>query len=61
MRTWKKLWESLTRAPLGHNADGRAIGLGLAHAQERDRRNVGQDAERYLREERLSPRRQARS
>ena len=48
MRTWKQLWESLTRAPLGHNADGRPIGVGLAYAQERARRNVAADAENYL-------------
>lgn len=49
MRTWKKIWESLTRAPLGFNAEGRALGVGIARAQELERQDAAADVERYLR------------
>jgi hypothetical protein len=38
------------RTPRGFNADGRALGLGLAAAMEKQRRETAREVEDYLRE-----------
>ncbi|TDV53828.1 hypothetical protein [Actinophytocola oryzae] len=35
----------------GFNADGRALGLGLAAAMEKQRAEAGREVEKYLREQ----------
>ncbi|WP_158888740.1 hypothetical protein [Amycolatopsis anabasis] len=49
MRTWKQMLEPLTRVPRGFNADGRALGVGLAAALEKQRRDPAADVETFLR------------
>lgn len=49
MRSWKKLWDTLTREPLGFRADGRVIGLGLHTAQRESQQQAAADVETYLR------------
>jgi hypothetical protein len=48
MRTWKEVLDFLTRAPHGFSADGRTLGLGLATALARSRRDLAADVEEYL-------------
>ncbi|MFC4001925.1 hypothetical protein ACFS2C_18710 [Prauserella oleivorans] len=49
MRSFKDMLRSLTEEPRGFNADGRVVGLGLATAQDKARRQTGAEAEDYLR------------
>lgn len=49
MRTWREILKSLTNSPRGFNADGRAIGLGLATAMEKQRQESHREVEEYLR------------
>jgi len=46
MRNWLK---SLMNSPRGFNADGRPLGLGLATAMEKQRKETARGAEDYLR------------
>jgi hypothetical protein len=48
MRKWLK---SLTDSPRGYAADGRRLGLGLATAMEKQRRDSAHAVEQYLREQ----------
>ena len=41
---------NLLRSLRGFNADGRALGLGLAVAMEKQRQEAAHEAEQYLRE-----------
>ncbi|PXY19582.1 hypothetical protein [Prauserella muralis] len=51
MRTWKEILRSLTKEPTGFRAaDGRALGLGLATAQENARQQATAEVEDFLRE-----------
>ena len=46
------------QSPRGFNADGRALGLGLAAAMEKQRQEAAREVEGYLREqatERVTP------
>lgn len=47
MRRWLR---SLTDSPRGFAADGRRLGLGLATAMEKQRRDTADKAEQFLRE-----------
>jgi hypothetical protein len=49
MRTWRELLKALTSSPRGFNADGRAVGLGLATAMEKQRTQATREVEDYLR------------
>lgn len=49
MRTWRELFQSLTRPPRGYHADGRTLGLGLATAMAKTRQAPAVAAEAYLR------------
>jgi hypothetical protein len=49
MRNWRKIFEPLTRDPLGFAADGRTLGLGLATALEKTRQDPAADVEEFLR------------
>ncbi|GAB3503704.1 hypothetical protein [Amycolatopsis cihanbeyliensis] len=49
MRTWNEFRAWLTSTPRGTSADGRRLGLGLATALERQRRNPTVDVEEFLR------------
>lgn len=49
MRNWREILKSLTAAPRGFNADGRAMGLGLATAMEKQRQESHREVEEYLR------------
>jgi hypothetical protein len=49
MRNWRKIFEPLTREPLGFAADGRTLGLGLATALEKTRQDTASDVEEFLR------------
>jgi hypothetical protein len=49
MRNWRKIFEPLTREPLGFAADGRTLGLGLATALEKARQDTASDVEEFLR------------
>ncbi|MBN6040535.1 MULTISPECIES: hypothetical protein [unclassified Amycolatopsis] len=51
MRTMKELIKDVLGAPRGFNADGRAMGLGLATAMEAARRDPSTEVEDYLRRE----------
>lgn len=48
MRTWKEILTALTERR-GFNADGRLIGVGLAAAQQAERKNTAEAVENYLR------------
>jgi hypothetical protein len=48
MRKWLR---SLTESPRGFAADGRRLGLGLATAMEKQRRDATRGVEEYLREQ----------
>jgi len=49
MRNWREILKSLTAAPRGFNADGRAMGLGLATAMEKQRQESHREVADYLR------------
>jgi len=50
MRNWRETLKALTSSPRGHlPADGRPLGLGLATAMEKQRRNATHEVEDYLR------------
>jgi hypothetical protein len=50
MRNWRETLKALTSSPRGHlPADGRTLGLGLATAMEKQRRNSAREVEDYLR------------
>ncbi|EHR51962.1 hypothetical protein SacmaDRAFT_3749 [Saccharomonospora marina XMU15] len=49
MRTWSKFVRALTREPVGLNADGRRLGLGLATAQDKARQQATAEVEDFLR------------
>lgn len=49
VRIWQRIVESLTRDPRGLNADGRSMGLGLATAMEKARRESATEVEEFLR------------
>lgn len=49
MRFLHTFIEFAKRAPRGHNADGRAMGLGLAVAMARANRQTTADVEQFLR------------
>ncbi|GAB2772291.1 hypothetical protein [Amycolatopsis magusensis] len=51
MRTMKELLKGVFGTPRGFNADGRAMGLGLATAMEAARRDPSTEVEQYLRRE----------
>jgi hypothetical protein len=42
---------NLPQSPRGFNADGRALGLGLAVAMEKQRKEAAREVEQYLREQ----------
>ena len=48
MRIWRKIIESLTRAPGGFVADGRTLGIGLATAIEKAKQEPTADVEQQL-------------
>ena len=48
MRKWLK---SLTESPRGFAADGRRLGLGLAIALDKQRKEAPHEVEQYLREQ----------
>lgn len=48
MRKWLK---SLTNSPRGYAADGRRLGLGLATAMEKQRKDAARGVEQYLRDQ----------
>jgi hypothetical protein len=48
MRNW-------LRSLRGFNADGRAIGLGLAAAMEKQRQEAAREVEEYLRRQDVTP------
>jgi len=48
MRKWLM---SLTNSPRGFAADGRRLGLGLATAMEKQRKDAAHEVEQYLREQ----------
>lgn len=50
MRNWRETLKALTSSPRGFNADGRSLGLGLAAAMEKQRRQATRDVEDYLRD-----------
>jgi len=54
MRTWKEILENLKRSPMGYSADGGTLGLGLANALARSRKQEVADVEDYLRSRSLS-------
>jgi hypothetical protein len=49
MRNWRELIKALTSSPRGWSADGRALGLGLATAMEKQRAQTTHEVEDYLR------------
>lgn len=49
MRNWRATLKALTSSPRGWTADGRTLGLGLATAMERQRRDATRGVEDYLR------------
>jgi hypothetical protein len=50
VRTMRRWLMSLTNSPRGFAADGRRLGLGLATALEKQRKDAAHEAEQYLRE-----------
>ncbi|OLF15405.1 hypothetical protein [Actinophytocola xanthii] len=50
MRSWREILTALTAPPRGFAADGRRLGLGLATAMERQRRDATHEVEDYLRD-----------
>jgi hypothetical protein len=48
MRQWLK---ALTSTPRGFAADGRRLGLGLATAMDKQRKDAAREVEQYLREQ----------
>lgn len=50
-KTMRKWLRSLTDSPRGFAADGRRLGLGLATAMEKQRKDTTRDVEEYLREQ----------
>jgi hypothetical protein len=52
MRKWLR---SLTDSPRGFAADGRRLGLGLATAMEKQRKDAAHEAEQYLRDQPVAP------
>lgn len=55
MRIWRKIIESLTRAPGGFVADGRTLGIGLATAIEKAKQEPTADVEEFLRRQAAFP------
>lgn len=49
MRNWRELFTGLTSSPRGWSADGRSLGLGLATAMDKQRRDATRGVEDYLR------------
>jgi len=49
MRNWRETLKALTSSPRGYLADGRTLGLGLASALEKQRREATREVEDYLR------------
>lgn len=49
MRNWMTTLKGLTSSPRGYLADGRALGLGLATAMEKQRQQAAREVEDYLR------------
>jgi hypothetical protein len=54
MRTWKEILENLKDAPMGYSADGGTLGLGLANALARSRKQQVAEVEAYMRSRSLS-------
>lgn len=50
MRNWREILKALTSSPRGFNADGRTLGLGLATAMDKQRREATRGVEDYLRD-----------
>ncbi|MEU6646772.1 hypothetical protein ABZ863_30105 [Saccharomonospora sp. NPDC046836] len=51
IRNWKEFLRSLTQERAGFNADGRVLGLGMATAQDRARRQATEEVEDFLRQQ----------